>query len=59
MDWTGVAELIVGIILIVVGIYLGYLFLPMLIAVILGIVGIGLVLGGILLLVIGYITVKE
>ena len=59
MDKMVILEIIVGIIFVALGLYAAYIFLPELIFVLKGVVGVIAILVGLLLLVIGYITVKE
>lgn len=59
MDKTGVASLIVGIILLVLGAYGVWIFLPDVIVFSKGVVGILAILIGIFLLIFGAILVKD
>ncbi len=56
---TGATTLIVGIILLIVGIVLMWYWLPELIQVVLGGVGIVLAVAGIIGIVLGYLMMKE
>jgi hypothetical protein len=59
MDKMGILEIVIGIILVCLGLFGAYYFINELIFVLKGVIGVALILVGILLLVIGYITVKE
>lgn len=59
MDKTGLATLIVGIILLIVGIVLMWYWLPLFIEVLMGAIGIILALAGLAGVVLGYLMIKE
>ncbi|MDU9375513.1 hypothetical protein McpSp1_00870 [Methanocorpusculaceae archaeon Sp1] len=59
MDKTGLATLLVGIVLLIVGIILMWYWLPEVIAVVLGGIGIVLALAGVAGIVLGYLMIKE
>ncbi|MDV0443795.1 hypothetical protein [Methanorbis rubei] len=59
MDKTGLATLLVGIVLLIVGIILMWYWLPEVIAVVLGAIGIILALAGVAGIVLGYLMIKE
>lgn len=59
MDKTGLATLVVGIILLLAGIILMWYWLPLFIQVLMGGIGIVLALAGLFAIVLGYLMIKE
>lgn len=59
MDKTGLATLIIGIILLIAGIILMWFWLPLFIQVVMGAIGIILALAGLAGIVLGYLMIKE
>jgi hypothetical protein len=59
MDKTGIAALIVGIILLIVGIYAIWAFWPQVIIAVEGLIGIVVLLAGLMLMVFGVLIIKE
>ncbi|HJJ96176.1 MAG TPA: hypothetical protein O0X38_00820 [Methanocorpusculum sp.] len=59
MDKTGLATLLVGIVLLIVGVVLMWYWLPQFIQVLLGGIGIVLAVAGLGGIVLGYLMIKE
>ncbi|HJK77465.1 hypothetical protein [Methanocorpusculum vombati] len=59
MDKTGLATLLVGIVLLIVGVVLMWYWLPQFIQVLLGGIGIVLAVAGLCGIVLGYLMIKE
>ncbi|MFZ1126858.1 hypothetical protein [Methanoregula sp.] len=59
MDKTGIAALIVGIVLVVLGGYAIWAFLPKVIEAIEGLIGIVVLLAGLMLIIFGILIFKE
>ncbi|MDR0980296.1 MAG: hypothetical protein LBL85_00645 [Methanocalculaceae archaeon] len=59
MDKTGLATLLVGIVLLIVGAVLMWYWLPQFIQVLLGGIGIILAVAGLCSIVLGYLMIKE
>ncbi|MDE2546586.1 MAG: hypothetical protein O0W99_07300 [Methanocorpusculum sp.] len=59
MDKTGLATLLVGIVLLIVGVVLMWFLLPHFIQVMLGGIGIVLAVAGLCGIVLGYLMIKE
>jgi len=59
MDKTGIAALIAGIVLLILGAYAIWAFLPNVIAAVKGLIGIVVLLAGLMLIVFGALIIKE
>ncbi|MCZ0860451.1 MAG: hypothetical protein O0X93_09755 [Methanocorpusculum sp.] len=59
MDKTGLATLLIGIVLLIVGVVLMWYWLPQFIQVLLGGIGIVLAVAGLCGIVLGYLMIKE
>lgn len=59
MDKTGLATLLVGIVLLIIGVVLMWYWLPQFIQVLLGGIGIVLAIAGLCGIVLGYLMIKE
>lgn len=59
MDKTGLATLLVGIVLLIIGVVLMWYWLPQFIQVLLGGIGIVLAVAGLCGIVLGYLMIKE
>jgi len=59
MDKTGLAALIVGIVLLILGAYAIWAFLPDVIVAVKGLIGIVVLLSGLLFIVFGFLIFKE
>jgi hypothetical protein len=59
MDKTGIAALIVGIVLLILGAYAIWAFLPQVIVAVEGLIGIVVLLAGLMLIVFGVLIIKE
>ncbi len=59
MDKTGIAALIVGIVLLVLGVYAIWAFLPDVIVAVKGLIGIVVLLAGLMLIIFGILIFKE
>jgi hypothetical protein len=59
MDKTGLAALIIGIVLLALGIYAIWAFLPQVIIAVEGLIGIVVLLAGLMLIIFGILIFKE
>ncbi|MCZ9312409.1 MAG: hypothetical protein O0V67_03445 [Methanocorpusculum sp.] len=59
MDKTGLATLLIGVVLLIVGVVLMWYWLPQFIQVLLGGIGIVLAVAGLCGIVLGYLMIKE
>jgi glucan phosphoethanolaminetransferase (alkaline phosphatase superfamily) len=59
MDKTGIAALIVGIVLLVIGAYAIWAFLPEVVKAVEGLIGIVVLLAGLMLIIFGILIFKE
>ena len=59
MDKTGIAALLAGIVLLILGVYAIWAFLPNVIAAVKGLIGIVVLLAGRMLIVFGALIIKE
>jgi hypothetical protein len=59
MDKTGIAALVVGIILVILGAYAIWAFLPEVIVAVKGLIGIVILLAGLMLVIFGFLIFRE
>jgi len=59
MDKTGLAALIIGIVLLILGVYAIWAFLPKVIEAVEGLIGIAVLIVGLMLIVFGVLIIKE
>lgn len=59
MDKTGIIALLIGLVLIAIGGYAIWMFLPEVIIAVKGLIGIAVLLAGLMLLVFGVLIIKE